>query len=231
MTDPKPAGAMELKPCPFCGGEEISDLRSGTHRIIKCISADCRVNPHVRDLPEYAAPRWNTRAPLPAEAGVGEIVHNINGPFASPVDVTVIDKAIERAQAFGKPMRELKAERKKLLSPPPIRESVWEEIARLKAKTISDFKNGRDSIVGKEAYWINGAESAFDAILALSPPAERVGTAEPVYYRWFYKGEDWASGWSYGPIPPHNKDVVVEPLYALSQPDTSVMPSVQIDVR
>jgi hypothetical protein len=59
----------ELKNCPFCGSQPISEVVSGGQGLmIECLAAGC-VRPHVSFIPpRFAVAAWNTRAPDPALA-------------------------------------------------------------------------------------------------------------------------------------------------------------------
>jgi len=70
-------GGMALLPCPFCGGDPITEV-SGTSNdgmMISCMNSKC-VGPHCSYIPPSAAiAAWNTRTTPPArsyadEAGV-----------------------------------------------------------------------------------------------------------------------------------------------------------------
>lgn len=62
----------ELKPCPFCGAEAISesDIPVEFLRVVGCGNTTCPVKPFVvgKTIQE-AAERWNTRKPMEPMSG------------------------------------------------------------------------------------------------------------------------------------------------------------------
>ncbi len=63
MTDTDLASAIELKPCPFCGGEAvISDNNTGLVFYVRC--KQCRSAGPAERCATDAAATWNTRSAL-----------------------------------------------------------------------------------------------------------------------------------------------------------------------
>jgi len=62
---------LELKSCPFCGGEAFVNARSEvpTRWVVGCYDPDCivHIGGHRFRSPEAASTAWNTRAPAPTE--------------------------------------------------------------------------------------------------------------------------------------------------------------------
>lgn len=89
MTTPKEA--LELKPCPFCGGQAIKDtsgefrhhgINYPVHRI-RCDKSDCLAMPRVKNPIEGACiDAWNTRATASFEGDAVERVARIIDPRA-----------------------------------------------------------------------------------------------------------------------------------------------------
>lgn len=55
---------IELKPCPFCGGEARAGEYNGGFGYVGCAGGACRMSPHAFGFPsvEDAAEAWNRRA-------------------------------------------------------------------------------------------------------------------------------------------------------------------------
>lgn len=68
---------IELKPCPFCGGEARAGEYNGGFGYVGCAGGACRMSPHAFGFPsvEDAAEAWNRRAAL-SEADFAAAVHD-----------------------------------------------------------------------------------------------------------------------------------------------------------
>ena len=68
---------IELKPCPFCGGEARAGEYNGGFGYVGCAGGACRMSPHAFGFPsvEDAAEAWNRRAAL-SEAAFAAAVHD-----------------------------------------------------------------------------------------------------------------------------------------------------------
>ena len=91
----------ELKPCPFCGGLNISDKTNGWgHAFHQC--NDCKAQGPARSVTiknPWANPvLWNTRAEA-AEAKVAELVEALRGLEATCTAFGIQGLTVQRARA------------------------------------------------------------------------------------------------------------------------------------
>ena len=57
---------VELKPCPFCGGEELDMRNAGSADLFRVACVRCNLFSSSGYLPDEAARRWNTRTQFEA---------------------------------------------------------------------------------------------------------------------------------------------------------------------
>lgn len=84
MTQPeasKPeSAAVELLPCPFCGGRAISHRNPGLARwAVSCTQCDCKPLNHCARTEAEAIAAWNKRVPATALTALTERVERMEG--------------------------------------------------------------------------------------------------------------------------------------------------------